>query len=462
MAADLSPAARVPALSILLGAGSTDHPARAAIDAEFHSRPSVAVEGPARIEHLALWVRRAGEDGQDGWGAVFEGLARLSDAANAPRPEPGQRHGLVALGAASLKWERHTEFLSLSIVRPETPDPDTAQRLAALAPALRSVPGERIVALEIEVSGRKESLPSTDELAARFGTRHLAGALILERGFVATDFRIGPEGVTRMHLVDCGLPAAQLGRIAQRLIELETYRMIAMLGLPLAQEATPVIDRLEIRLRSITADLKAVEASVGDDALLDRLTGITIEAEELSNRTAFRLSATQAYAAIVETRLAELHQSPVPGLPRLTTFLERRFSPAMATCRSVERRQGQLAERIARTGSLLRTRVDIALELQNQNILTSLDKNARTQIRLQQTVEGLSVVAISYYAVGLIGYAMSGVEGLGHGLSAKVLTGLTVPLVVLLVILVLRRLGAPMRLGALFGLGGRGDAKGGR
>ena len=84
----------------------------------------------------------------------------------------------------------------------------------------------------------------------------------------------------------------------------------------------------------------------------------------------------------------------------------RRFEPAMRTVKSAEKRLEALASRARRAGELLRTRVDVERSAQNQALLASMDRRADLALRLQHTVEGLSVVAISYYAVSLASYAL--------------------------------------------------------
>ena len=79
----------------------------------------------------------------------------------------------------------------------------------------------------------------------------------------------------------------------------------------------------------------------------------------------------------------------------------RRYDPAMRTCRSAKERLDELSARAERASDLLRTRVDVANQAQNVEVLRAMDRRAALQLRLQETVEGLSVVAISYYAVNL-------------------------------------------------------------
>ncbi len=97
-----------------------------------------------------------------------------------------------------------------------------------------------------------------------------------------------------------------------------------------------------------------------------------------------------------------------------------------------------MADRAMRAGQLLGTRVDVERSAQNQQLLASMDKRADLQLRLQHTVEGLSVVAISYYAVNLAGYLVMPLAE-PAGLSKTVTMALLAPLVVGLVWLMVRR-----------------------
>ena len=72
----------------------------------------------------------------------------------------------------------------------------------------------------------------------------------------------------------------------------------------------------------------------------------------------------------------------------------------------------------------------IALEAQNQDLLSSMNRRAKLQLRLQQTVEGLSVAAISYYVVGLLGYGLRALEAAGLHFNHDIATGAAIPLVI--------------------------------
>jgi uncharacterized membrane-anchored protein len=127
-----------------------------------------------------------------------------------------------------------------------------------------------------------------------------------------------------------------------------------------------------------------------------------------------------------------LREEQVDGYQTIGEFLDRRLGPAMRTCASVSERLADLSRRATRAANLLRTRVDFALERQNQNLLHSMDRRAKLQLRLQQTVEGLSVAAITYYVVGLVNYAAKALKDAGLPVNPTLATGVSIPIIVAL------------------------------
>jgi uncharacterized membrane-anchored protein len=154
---------------------------------------------------------------------------------------------------------------------------------------------------------------------------------------------------------------------------------------------------------------------------------------------AYRFGATRAYAELVHERLRRLDLQREGALEPLGDFVERRFEPAMRTVRSVEGRMESLSVRIARAADLLRTRVDLALQEQNRSLLTSMDERAKLQLRLQQTVEGLSVAAVSYYLLGLLSYMLKASAAAVGPQTADILLAIAVPVVVFAVWSLVRR-----------------------
>ena len=134
-----------------------------------------------------------------------------------------------------------------------------------------------------------------------------------------------------------------------------------------------------------------------------------------------------------------MREARFEGRQSFAEFMLRRFDPAMRTVRATEARLKAMVERAARAGDLLRTRVDVERSAQNQALLESMDRRADLQLRLQRTVEGLSVVAISYYAINLVTYGLYPVAKALH-VDKTMLTAAATPVVVLAVWLVVRNI----------------------
>ncbi len=421
---------------------NTDHPLRYAIANELHARPFPAIEAPAHAVFLAL-KEPVGAANRDRARDLAH-LQALLDRHGSPRPESGATHYAGPLGRNALKWESHTEFVTYSSFAPGLDarpfDPAAAEVFPEEWRA--AGPGRRLVSALIRI----DLLPADTSGLSRlfdewFVAESLACAWVLDgAAVVATDFRIDPAGHVRFAVfVRPGTSPRRIGRIVQRLCEIEIYKAMSMLGLGRARELTERLNVLDPQQIALVAELSSEAAS--PEHTLQELLAVSAELETLATQTSFRFGATAAYEAIVTDRIRVLREERFEGRQMLGEFMARRYDPAMRTVKSAERRLQQMAERAERAGELLRTRVDVERSRQSQKLLESMDRRADLQLRLQHTVEGLSVVAISYYAVNLLGYLVGPLAehwGLGHGLTAAVLT----PLVVLGMWLALRRLRA--------------------
>jgi uncharacterized membrane-anchored protein len=252
------------------------------------------------------------------------------------------------------------------------------------------------------------------------------------KGVALADFRIRPDGMSRMLMLDLGMAPAQAGRIVQRLLEIDTYRMMALLTLPVARACGPMLSESGAELADITTRLAASD-SAGQAVLLERLMRLEAQIETKFASTQYRFSAAVAYYELVRSRIEELREDRIEGLQTFEEFTERRLAPAMSTCASVSQRLNALSARVARSTQLLATQLAVYRDRQNQTLLETMARRAKLQLRLQQTVEGLSVAAITYYLVGLVGYAAKGVSALGLKLNAELVTGLAIPVVAILV-----------------------------
>jgi uncharacterized membrane-anchored protein len=342
-----------------------------------------------------------------------------------------------------VKWERHGEFSGYTFYADGAGD-QMDQTAVEDLPAgwLQALPGRTVAALCAVVWKQQvPAVPSPAELAGWFGDSAVAGSEVAEgAAFACTDFRTRADGFTRVVLLDRSLTPYQTGRILQRLFEIEAYRMMALLALPIARRQSPRILDIERSLAALTDGIASGEHDpTSDEALLQELTRLAAEIESGLSASQFRFGACRAYADLVTRRIQELREQRAPGLQTLEEFMSRRFRPAVATCQTVSQRLHDLSERVAQASGLLRTRVEIARERQNQQLLASMDRRARLQLRLQQTVEGLSVAAISYYVAGLVGYAAKGLRSAGLDLDPDIAVGVSVPVVALLFYLAMRR-----------------------
>jgi len=409
-----------------------DHELRNVLNDELHGRPGLPVTAPSRVTHLAFTIG-------DGDPDPLVNVKQLCDALGVKPPADGAAHHSVDIKGGQIKYERHGEFYRISVIAEGGGDGEAI----ALLPLgwVDGLPGKRLVAIHTRILSASDPTPDTDELVRIFGHDDIAGSKASSgQATVWTDFRIGPDGYTRMLVQDHGLSPLRLGRVVRRIHEIETYRMMALLALPLARAIQKELVRLERAVSKVTADMLSSRESHEDAELLGQLSGIARDVEEISSRSSYRFAAARAYAALVDKRIEELGEEKVMSFQRIGVFLDRRFGPAMATCRAVADRIANLAERSERASNLLRTRVDIALEGQNQKLLASVDKRGQQQLRLQQTVEGLSVVAISYYMIGIVTKLIEGLGAYVPGLDTKLLTLLSIPAVVLIVWLGVRRL----------------------
>lgn len=410
------------------------HPLRALLSEEMHARKLPHFPAPTRLMQVVIHV------GETGIGESHAHMAALCARRGVIIPATA-RHFVCQLDDYELVWERHTEVASYTFIRRGVTDPAFASEPfgAFAADWTANLPGEIIRATQIAFVEHDPPAALFDALTRRFAEDDLVVCDVADgRARIWSDFRLHADGFGRLVVVDNGLEGAEPAQLVQRLQELGNYRNMALLGLPLAQNLTPQVTALEQRLSALTAAV--AERVSEDDQLLDELSFLSAELARLMAETRYRMSATRAYAQLSTDRLHSLAVSPVRGHPTLADFTERRLIPAMRTCNSFSQRLEDLSQRVAWTSSLLRTRVDTALARQNRDLLDSMNRRTHLQLRLQQTVEGLSVVAISYYLVGLLGYVFKAIHEYIAGLTPEIATGAAVPVVALLAILTMRRI----------------------
>jgi uncharacterized membrane-anchored protein len=412
-----------------------DHPGRLALSNEVHARPPQPLDTPSRASYLAVLVD---------FDARERELAHITTlcvhhGVNGP-PDGAAQFG-ATLGTMSFNWERHGEFSTYAVSisgRCALPFQETA---ASRLPQgwLAAVPGTTLVAAHAELIPAPEGVPTAALLASQFDGNIVVGSIVGDGAAIAyTDFRVHADGFVRFVAFDAALTPRQAGRIVQRLFEIETYRMLALLALPTARQLLPRIVEIESALADLT-DRIAQDQHSDDESLLQQLTRLAAEVESALASSQFRFGACRAYFELVNARIGELRERRLPGVQTIEEFMSRRFTPAVATCNTVSQRLHDLSERVAQTSGLLSTRVDITRERQNQALLASMDRRAKLQLRLQQTVEGLSVAAIVYYVAGVAGYVAKGLESGGVPINVDLAVGLAIPVIALAVLSTVRR-----------------------
>jgi len=406
-----------------------EHPDRYALSNELHARPFEELSAPIDV---ALYAMVTGE------GTVADDrrhIALLCDRFGINPPADSANFFAADFGAFRLRWERHSEFTSYTVIRPREKQEPFESPAGEKLPGdwFEELPGQLLVATQLVLLSRDDPEPDTETLERLFVpgslvTSHVSGG----SAQVWADLRIHPDGHNRILVKDIHMQSRKAGRVVQRLLEIATYRNIALMALPLARKTSPKIAEIDRALADLTSKMAETNESLEqeDGDLLHQLTAQSAEIERLASVTAYRFSAAKAYYALIETRLSELREEQVDGYQTIGEFLDRRLGPAMRTCASVSDRLGDLSRRATRAANLLRTRVDFALERQNQNLLHSMDRRAKLQLRLQQTVEGLSVAAISYYLVGLINYGTKALAKWGLPVDATLVTGISIPIIV--------------------------------
>jgi uncharacterized membrane-anchored protein len=413
------------------------HPERVALNDEIHARPPESLVAPLRLSFLALTTDLSQRERQ------WEQVCELARRFGAMPPKPGANHYTVDFGPFRVKWERHTEFARYKFIVPGVESDVFAE------PAIEAVPQDWLAKLdgEIIVAAHVSFIASGDE-PLDFDTvceRYFRGDMIVGGGVAGgaatavTDFRIQTDGFSRFLVQDRGLTARQAGRTIQRLLEIDAYRMMALLALPVARGLAEALTASERELEAITERLARAEDE-DEASLLERLTRLEADIEIRYSKNLFRFAASDAYYGLVLRRIAELREVRVGGLQTIEEFMGRRLTPAMNTCRAVAARQESLSQRVARASQLLSTRVDISRQAQNQDLLASMNRRAALQLRLQETVEGLSVAAGTYYISALVGHIAQGFADSGAPISADLVEAVAIPFIAVVLWFGIRRI----------------------
>jgi uncharacterized membrane-anchored protein len=409
------------------------HPQRIALHNEVHARPYEPLTRPLLLSHLALLTTERD--------ASREHLLELLRARHLPLPAADANYLSLDIGGLQLRWEKHAEFQTYTFWRPLRQAPMSFETVATddvPADWLDSLPGQWLVGLHVLVAPVDDA---SDALArALLDGSSLVGSAVADgQANVYTDFRLDAAGFGRQLVCAGTINPRRLGRIVLRLLEIETYRMVALLGLPVAREVAATLHGAERELADVAGAIRSAERDQ-EPELLRQLTQLAGRVESLYAHTHARFSASSAYFELVQRRIGELREVRLAGLQMVGEFMDRRLGPALQTCASAARRQQALSERISRISDLLRTRVEIEQQRSSQDLLDAMNRRQRAQLLLQGAVEGLSIAAVTYYGAGLVGYLAKGARAAGLPVSTDVAVAIAIPLIAGVVWWGLRRL----------------------
>lgn len=403
------------------------HPSRDDLYNELHARPLPVIKHPVRISHIALLVDEQ-QQLQD-----FAHLQRLCRLYSVNPPEANANSFSAVLGDLELRWERHLEFVAYTFMRPGRSDAPFTNTAWSLLPAswIEGLCGQLVVAVNVELTTDGTDTWSREVLTAGFeGQRTIRANLAHGAATLVSAFRLHDGGFGHMVMQTEGLRPSQQGRLVQRVLEFETYRLMAMLSARMARDLAPVLGGMDRDLANIITKLSTADHVNKERALLDELTNMAARVEQYRAQTTSRFAATRAYYGMVQQRLQELDEVTTGNSYTLNDFLSRRLTPSVNTCDAVSVRLEDVARRIERAGDLIRTRVDLNMEVQNRNLLDSMNRRSQLQLRLQETVEGLSIAAISYYAVSLLRYIFLAIAAEWPAFNTNLTTAVAIPLVI--------------------------------
>lgn len=393
---------------------------RQQLSLELHSRPAPKVSNPTSVSHVAIRVNLADRQRE------YQHLSSLCHRYSVNPPCMEASCFFQNFGGFELRWEKHLEFSTYSFIRKgqgkQLFDGYSIERVPQHW--FDDLVGELVCAINLVFT--QETLSEHDIYQGFEGQQVIGSRVAAGRALVYSSFRLHSDGFSRTIIHSEQLNRHQAGRLIQRILEIETYQMLALLSLPIARELSPKVAVMEQELVQLNQQM--VNLSQHDDSdMLDRLSNLAGQTEQLIADISYRFSATNAYYALVCTRLDQLNEQDIVGLERINEFVTRRLTPGIRTCQALNQRLEDLTRRIARASSLLRTRVDLSIEQQNQQLLHAINQRGKIQLRLQQMVEGVSVAAMAYYLVGLLEYILNAFNANGYTLNKMILEGLAVP-----------------------------------
>ena len=434
-----------------------DHPSRAVLHEEVHARPPIPLWPNERVISQSFLLDAASRQQQIQW------VQKLGNALG--RPPNTDDHSFMILRLAPepervlVKWELHGEFATIAVIfhnKSKVKEPLLKSRLENEreldllfkdlgCPIISEAGGQRISALDLVFEHRPLFIEA-QEVSEIFSGNTVLGSHIFssKKAQLWTDLQLDQDGFISFFIPHEGMGSRQLGRIARALAEAETYRMVAMISFPVAKSLSLPLREAESELAALSEKISQLQGEAGvntekDGIFLEELSRLASRIEQWISGYGLRFTASEAYSQLLSKNLIGLNESSIPGVQTLSEFMDRRFQPAMGTCIWTQRRLRELSDRISRTTQTLRTRIEFVNEEQTQKLLASMDQRARLQLRLQETVESLSVLVLTYYAVSLLAYIVKGGKEAGLDINPEIIAAIAAPVIAIIFIIISRR-----------------------
>jgi len=416
-----------------------NHPQRFILHNEVHARASFIQRLPVRASHLALLLTND-EKMQE-----RNHLITLCERFGVASPEKDVDHFSATFNSFQVRWEQHGEFSTYSFYIYDSKQDPFADLALKKVPVdwMSQLTGQVIVAAHATIVSATDINYTNDTdiigLSQYFANNPVIGSKVSgDAASVFTDFRIHVDGFSRFLIINHDLRTEQAGRLLQRLFDIEVYRVMALLAFPIARKLYPELKKADRQLYTITNAM--TQPDHNDANLLDELTILAAEVENHISTNHLRFAAASAYYQLVGNRVSDLREVRIQGLQTFGEFIKRRLEPAINTCESTSRRFTLLSERVSNASQLLRTKVDIIIERQNQALLTSMALRAKMQLRMQQMVEGISMVAITYYAASLIGKIAEALHAIGLSINVELVEGISIPIILVIIVISIKRI----------------------
>ena len=418
---------------------------------ELHARPYIKLSSNLRVFHFAYLIKE--NDDKKSWAYLDKFLSKINFQ---NLPKESSKYWVAEGKDLIIRYECHTEFISLTLIYPNKIENKNKNKpklfdenFLSFLPIdfLKNFPGEHLLSSWIEMVPSKHIFKPID-IEEYFYHDNFAGSNVAEDGanvfmsFKSDRTNFLGSGLRRVFIQNKNLRTRRTGRLLQRIVELETYQVLSLLGLPQVRQESLNLSNLEKQITEITKSVsRTTKKNLDKKSItypdyqqdLNELSYVVAKIEEIDSSTNYRLSATAAYYKLVEQRITDLREDRLESFQTNNEFLSRRLQPAIRTSEAFSRRLESLAIRAQRADNLVRTQIEMGVQIQNKDLLESMELRARAQLRLQETVESLSIVAITYYIVGLLSTLVDPISFDKFLISKTVFLALCVPIILILI-----------------------------